>query len=107
MFARGLRPLRSHRGVGRDGSFHNFLGGLSRSARGGPTQPELRGDAGTNEHAVDVLVNANADPIVAQSAVFDVLDWLWQVIAAPVLDALGHTGPPANREAWPRVAGFG
>jgi hypothetical protein len=36
-------------------------------------------------------------------AVFNVLDWLWRVIAAPVLDTLGHTGPPADGAVWPRV----
>ena len=33
----------------------------------------------------------------------DVLDWLWDVIAGPVLTALGHTGPPGPGDPWPRV----
>ncbi|WP_433445954.1 CHAT domain-containing protein [Streptomyces sp. CA-142005] len=33
-----------------------------------------------------------------------VLEWLWDAIAAPVLEALGHrTGPCADTEPWPRV----
>jgi hypothetical protein len=29
--------------------------------------------------------------------------WLWDEIAAPVLDALGITGPPAEGQPWPRL----
>ena len=36
-------------------------------------------------------------------AVFDVLDWLWRVVAEPVLNALGHTGPPVPGTKWPRI----
>jgi tetratricopeptide (TPR) repeat protein len=37
-------------------------------------------------------------------AVFNVLAWSWQVIAEPILAALGHTGVPRGRiEDWPRV----
>ncbi|MET8592945.1 CHAT domain-containing protein [Streptomyces sp. NPDC005078] len=32
----------------------------------------------------------------------DVLNWLWDAAAEPVLDALGHTGEPTDG-AWPRV----
>ncbi|KAH6886945.1 CHAT domain-containing protein [Thelonectria olida] len=31
-----------------------------------------------------------------------ILSWLWDVIARPVLDALGYTGPPTD-DKWPRV----
>jgi len=36
-------------------------------------------------------------------ALLDVLDWLWDVIAAPVLTELGHTGPPGAGDEWPRL----
>jgi hypothetical protein len=36
-------------------------------------------------------------------AVLDILDWLWDVIAEPVLTALGHTAPPPPGDPWPRV----
>jgi hypothetical protein len=36
-------------------------------------------------------------------AILDVLDWLWDVLAEPVLASLGHTGPPKAGGAWPRV----
>jgi hypothetical protein len=37
----------------------------------------------------------------AQSTVTAVLAWLWDVVAEPVLDRLGHTAAPSG--AWPRV----
>ena len=36
-------------------------------------------------------------------AVLDILAWLWEVIAEPVLTALGHTSPPEDGSPWPRV----
>ena len=36
-------------------------------------------------------------------AILDVLDWLWDVIAEPVLTALGHTSTPGTGSPWPRV----
>jgi hypothetical protein len=38
-------------------------------------------------------------------AVLDVLNWLWDVIAEPVLTELGHTGTPWAGNPWPRVWG--
>ncbi|KAI1013815.1 hypothetical protein LB503_010514 [Fusarium chuoi] len=31
------------------------------------------------------------------------LEWLWDTIASPVLEALGFTGPPAPDRLWPRI----
>ena len=36
-------------------------------------------------------------------AILDVLDWLWDAIAEPVLTALGHTAAPDPGRPWPRV----
>ena len=36
-------------------------------------------------------------------AILDVLDWLWDVIAEPVLTTLGHTSAPGTGDPWPRV----
>ena len=36
-------------------------------------------------------------------AVLDILDWLWDVIAEPVLTALGHMSTPGIASGWPRV----
>ena len=41
--------------------------------------------------------------IAAQRRLQDVLGWLWDVAAEPVLDALGYRQPPAPGAAWPRV----
>ncbi len=35
--------------------------------------------------------------------ILDILAWLWDKIAEPVLTRLGYTGPPAPGEAWPRM----
>jgi tetratricopeptide (TPR) repeat protein len=39
----------------------------------------------------------------AQHEILDVLAWLWDVIAEPVLAALGHSAAPADGASWPRV----
>jgi hypothetical protein len=39
----------------------------------------------------------------ADQAILSVLGWLWDVVADPVLWALGHTSPPPPGAAWPRV----
>ncbi|MFK0046406.1 CHAT domain-containing protein [Streptomyces sp. NPDC090741] len=48
-----------------------------------------------------------ADREEAQAVVVDVLEWLWDAAAGPVLEALGHKGPPPagaeGAEALPRV----
>jgi tetratricopeptide (TPR) repeat protein len=38
-----------------------------------------------------------------RGAVLDLLDWLWRTATEPVLDGLGHAGPPRDGAAWPRV----
>ncbi|KAF5570115.1 hypothetical protein FPANT_13817 [Fusarium pseudoanthophilum] len=32
-----------------------------------------------------------------------VLEWLWDSIVDPLLDALGYTGPPPRDDPWPRI----
>ncbi|KAM5520399.1 30S ribosomal protein S17P-like protein [Fusarium oxysporum f. sp. phaseoli] len=32
-----------------------------------------------------------------------VLEWLWDSIVSPVLEALGYTGPPSRDDPWPRI----
>jgi tetratricopeptide (TPR) repeat protein len=39
----------------------------------------------------------------AETAISDVLGWLWDVAAAPVLDALGYTGQPGPGRPYPRI----
>lgn len=38
-----------------------------------------------------------------QRELLEILAWLWDAVAEPVLAALGHTAPPADGEAWPRI----
>ncbi|MEU8232255.1 CHAT domain-containing protein [Actinoplanes sp. NPDC048967] len=39
----------------------------------------------------------------AQQDVLRVLEWLWEAAAAPILTALGRTGPPPDGQPWPRL----
>jgi hypothetical protein len=39
----------------------------------------------------------------AQRQLADVLAWLWDAVAGPVLDRLGITGPPQKGKPWPRL----
>ena len=39
----------------------------------------------------------------AQQEILDILAWLWDEIAEPVLTHLGHTVTPAGEDPWPRV----
>jgi hypothetical protein len=48
----------------------------------------------------DGCVGADA---AAQAEILDILGWLWEAVAAPVLSALGHTGSTADGEEWPRL----
>ena len=41
--------------------------------------------------------------LAAVRVTMDTLAWLWDVLAEPVLDALGFTEPPADGVAWPRL----
>lgn len=47
-----------------------------------------------------------ADPgrrISAQRQILDILAWLWDVAAEPILTRLGHTARPCSGEPWPRI----
>jgi tetratricopeptide (TPR) repeat protein len=47
-----------------------------------------------------------AGPATAEAAearLGEVLGWLWDAIAGPVLDRLGFAGPPGEGQPWPRV----
>jgi hypothetical protein len=63
--------------------------------------PDLTADAVVER--VHAFHRAVADRQQGQRAVLDTLGWLWDVLAGPVLDALGFTGPPAEGSAWPRL----
>src|SRR5271155_5103814 len=38
-----------------------------------------------------------------ESQILEILEWLWDVLAEPVLRRLGHDGLPAETGNWPRV----
>ncbi|WP_370351711.1 CHAT domain-containing protein [Catenulispora sp. EB89] len=41
--------------------------------------------------------------LTGRQRVLEVLAWLWDTVAEPVLTALGHTGAPAEGQEWPRI----
>ncbi|MFI5953244.1 CHAT domain-containing protein [Cryptosporangium sp. NPDC051539] len=43
------------------------------------------------------------DGDAAEAHLDQTLAWLWDAVAGPVLDALGHTDTPADGRPWPRV----
>ncbi|MEU6665392.1 CHAT domain-containing protein [Streptomyces sp. NPDC046727] len=55
--------------------------------------------------AVDALTAGPRDPLFARAREIFIgtLAWLWDVLAEPVLDALGFSGPPAPGTPWPRL----
>ncbi|MFF5219404.1 CHAT domain-containing protein [Micromonospora sp. NPDC000442] len=38
-----------------------------------------------------------------EQVVEEMLEWLWEAVAEPVLRALGFTGPPGEGQPWPRM----
>ena len=57
------------------------------------------------DHVMEFLtaVHDMSAPVAAEQRVATVLLWLWDVLAGPVLDRLGISGPPAEDTPWPRV----
>jgi tetratricopeptide (TPR) repeat protein len=57
------------------------------------------------EEQVRELIAAldDSDLTKMQAMLVGVLGWLWDVIASPVLDRLGLTGPPPQGQPWPRL----
>ncbi|MFE6687599.1 CHAT domain-containing protein [Streptomyces sp. NPDC057743] len=53
-------------------------------------------DAAYGEHGVQQAV-------AAMRTLTEVLEWLWDTVAAPVLDRLGLRAVPGDGEPWPRV----
>jgi len=56
------------------------------------------------EHAVEFLTALDdiSAPSAAERRMVAVLGWLWDVVADPVLDRVGVSGPPWD-ESWPRL----
>ena len=65
---------------------------------------ELDTQVRTFLEALDVMGTGDfAERMEAQAALRRTLGWLWDVLAEPVLDELGHTTTPAAGSLWPRV----
>ncbi|MFG2498086.1 CHAT domain-containing protein [Streptomyces sp. NPDC048441] len=66
---------------------------------------DLAAQAESFRLAVETLNAGPRDPLFEDSReVFTgTLAWLWDVLAEPVLDALGFTGPPEPGVPWPRL----
>ncbi|MFI2645227.1 CHAT domain-containing protein [Streptomyces sp. NPDC018610] len=58
------------------------------------------GAAAAEAHDPKVRVRGR---MAAQETVRQILDWLWRTTVGPVLDRLGHHGPPRRGGPWPRV----
>ncbi|MEU3981079.1 CHAT domain-containing protein [Streptomyces sp. NPDC026672] len=66
---------------------------------------DLAAQAESFRFAVEVLAAGPGDPLFeeAREIFTGTLAWLWDVLAEPVLDALGFTGPPDGGAPWPRL----
>ncbi|MFF3354109.1 CHAT domain-containing protein [Streptomyces sp. NPDC002917] len=53
-------------------------------------------------HAADPRIDPQRR-ITAQREILDVLEWLWDVAAEPVLNRVGHTACPVADKPWPRL----
>lgn len=51
---------------------------------------------------VDALEGAEVEPAERERAITDILEWLWDHVAEPVLTGLGHTAAPPDGR-WPHV----
>ena len=74
------------------------LPGVSRDAAADQAIKMLMALAGSDESGRTFL-----DRERDRHALLDVLGWIWDVIAEPVLTALGHTSSPRGDDSWPRV----
>jgi tetratricopeptide (TPR) repeat protein len=62
-----------------------------------------RVQAHTNELLDATRVSGWVGSLARQQTVPQILAWLWETMAAPVLDALGHQESPVDGQQWPRV----
>ncbi len=70
------------------------------------TRDALAREIGAFHRAIGAVTAADAgyrDRMAAQRAMAEVLGWLWDVAAEPILDALGFRQSPAVGAPWPRL----
>lgn len=77
--------------------------GHSAHALPGVTAETVIDQINTFHVALREAHDPHRDRVAAQQALTQVLKWLWDNITGPVLDALGHHGPPTDGAPWPRV----
>jgi tetratricopeptide (TPR) repeat protein len=66
----------------------------------------LMGKVGSFDDALTITRNpavSHADRIRAEDALSEILEWVWDVAAKPVLDHLGHVRAHEEKSPWPRV----
>jgi hypothetical protein len=64
---------------------------------------DLAEQASAFRTAVELLGAGGSLADAAKPVFTGVLGWLWDVLAEPLLDDLGHTGAPAPGQPWPRI----
>ena len=80
--------------------------GITPLELSGLTQDTLISHARSFHQAVDTANDPNAgmaDRATAQAKLHEILQWLWDTSAGPVLNALGYDSRPAPGKEWPRV----
>ena len=80
-------------------------GGITSQPLPGLDQDTVTGQIDAFYQALDTITTAGS-PLVrvhAEEALRQVLGWLWDNAAGPVLHALGYQGPPPPGEPWPRL----
>jgi tetratricopeptide (TPR) repeat protein len=108
-FARFLKPVEDLTPAAADGPVVLFSLGQERvdalivrvdGVQAVPLPGVTRAELATQAH--DFLTAVDTDSTV-DDTVSRILAWLWDVVAEPVLEALGHHGSPDLEEQWPRV----
>jgi len=66
---------------------------------------KLAGQVSAFQLALEEIPNAAsaAQRVQAQAKLSEILEWLWDVAAGPVLEALGYHDQPSPDAGWPRV----
>jgi hypothetical protein len=70
------------------------------------TENDAHAQAGRLRAARRTAVDPDKDPvarIAAQKEILDVLAWLWDAVAEPILAILGHLTKPDTVQVWPRT----
>ena len=80
-------------------------GGITSQLLPGLNQTRLIGQVNAFHRALDTITSAGSlrDRVHAQETLREVLGWLWDNAAGPVLDALGYQAPPPPGQRWPRL----